>query len=463
MRPRTPLRARWSAALGGAVLCAASVAGITASSGIAQAATTTRGPDGIASASSNGTLCLDVQNGKIVEGANVGMWDCTGSANQQFHETNSGMLVAGGLCLQADNVDSRTHMATCVPGKTTQQWAFLDDESPHNFGTGKCLPSGTHGTYGLMMQVCDGSSTQSWIMPDSAFTSFNFYDSSAGDHALEPLTNLQLCLDATGGAQTAGTLVGVYPCGNNAANQQFVLGKDGTLRTGNSCLAAHGNGKVHLDACDPNEHDGSQTWAANGIQGLGPVQIVGGLTRQCLTAPTTTTAQIAVQPCSNRPDDTQLWFGPKDMPATDSVNPMAGLNTAQSVVNDNLCLDAYQGSLTPGTVVGVYPCGTYAANQQFVPHADGTLRAGTSCLAAHADGKLLLETCIAGLSDGSQTWSANAIDGSNTVAQLLGGATHGCITAPTSATSQISVARCSNAVDDGQAWNISAGSAVQAP
>ncbi|MFB7222801.1 alkaline phosphatase family protein [Streptomyces sp. NPDC056227] len=84
------------------------------------------------------------------------------------------------------------------------------------------------------------------------------------------------------------------------------------------------------------------------------------------------------------------------------------------------CLENHQTDPADGGTLGLWHC-EEAANQQWVRHADGTIRHSDKCLAATADGKTELADC-----DGTpaQTWQPGT-DGS-----LLNPATGRCLTVP---------------------------------
>ncbi|MFE7213967.1 alkaline phosphatase family protein [Streptomyces sp. NPDC057611] len=84
------------------------------------------------------------------------------------------------------------------------------------------------------------------------------------------------------------------------------------------------------------------------------------------------------------------------------------------------CLENHQTDPAKGGALGLWPC-EEAANQQWVRHADGTIRHSDKCLTATANGKTGLADC-----DGTpaQTWQPKA-DGS-----LLNPASGRCLTVP---------------------------------
>ncbi|MFF4795925.1 alkaline phosphatase family protein [Streptomyces sp. NPDC001276] len=102
---------------------------------------------------------------------------------------------------------------------------------------------------------------------------------------------------------------------------------------------------------------------------------------------------------------------PWDLSKTERLQGMAGR-----------CLENHQTDPAKGGALGLWPCEA-AANQQWVRHADGTIRHSDKCLAATADGKTGLADC-----DGTraQTWQPKA-DGS-----LLNLASGRCLTVPDS-------------------------------
>ncbi|WP_328472012.1 ricin-type beta-trefoil lectin domain protein [Streptomyces sp. NBC_00448] len=117
-----------------------------------------------------GGKCADVAGGSSANGTAVQLYDCNGSAAQQW--TASGdTLQALGKCLDVTSAGtadgSQTQLYDCN-GTAAQQWTRGPDNELVNAGSGKCLdatgPSSDNGTR-LQIWTCTGAANQQWTAP----------------------------------------------------------------------------------------------------------------------------------------------------------------------------------------------------------------------------------------------------------------------------------------------------------
>lgn len=115
--------------------------------------------------------CLDEYTGTPTAGAKADLWDCNGTAAQQFTATG-GTLRTQGLCL--DITGNATANGTLVDlwtcnGGGNQQWT-PSNGALVNPATGKCLDdpksSTTNGTQ-LQIWDCNGGANQKWAAPQA--------------------------------------------------------------------------------------------------------------------------------------------------------------------------------------------------------------------------------------------------------------------------------------------------------
>jgi hypothetical protein len=348
---RLSWRSRRATLAASMLLCTASAAGVVGSGSIAHAAS--RGPENIASVQSGATVCLDVMWANIDVGQPVGMWDCKGETqtNQAFTLASDGTLQSvGGYCIEVGS-DLKTRLQPCAPGKAEQTWfAEGDPGSDVQLKNGQnCLVAADAGTYPLTLAACDTNRLDEfWDVPDSLPRGHapKQRPTTAGVNAIVSVGSA-LCLDAYANQLTPGTIIGTWECGGTSkVNQQFRPKTDGTIRIGLSCLASDPEGRMGLADCDPSSS--SQQWTASGPK-AGPVQIIGGQTHTCLTAPNVATSQLTLAACRDSSDgssvaNTQLWWVPSDMAVvTDSGTPPAPPAAKQLVNQTNWRIQTASG------------------------------------------------------------------------------------------------------------------------
>ncbi|WP_104817408.1 ricin-type beta-trefoil lectin domain protein [Kitasatospora sp. MMS16-BH015] len=128
-------------------------------------------PAGAPSKITNGVAanrCLDDSQGALTDGNAVQIWDCNGSAPQQWTAMPDGSLQVLGHCLDDPQGNSAsgtvTQLWTCN-GSAAQKWLPRADGSIVNSATGKCLdmPQGnvTSGTRPQLWD-CNGTPAQQW-------------------------------------------------------------------------------------------------------------------------------------------------------------------------------------------------------------------------------------------------------------------------------------------------------------
>ena len=117
--------------------------------------------------------CLDDSTDSTVDGNHVQLWDCNGTAAQNWYWANGMVQLGGpaGKCL--DVTGQGTANGTLVElwecnGGTNQQWVAQPDGSLKGVQSGLCLDdpkfSTTDGTQ-LEIWACNGGSNQKWTMP----------------------------------------------------------------------------------------------------------------------------------------------------------------------------------------------------------------------------------------------------------------------------------------------------------
>ncbi|MFJ3407838.1 RICIN domain-containing protein [Promicromonospora sp. NPDC090134] len=114
--------------------------------------------------------CLDVPGGVAADGAALQIYDCNGSAAQQWTASAAGELrVLGTLCLDDPSGGQQGTAAqvwTCHGG-ANQQWAPQADGTVRNAATGLCLDVSNaltdNGTPAIMYG-CHGGDNQRWTV-----------------------------------------------------------------------------------------------------------------------------------------------------------------------------------------------------------------------------------------------------------------------------------------------------------
>jgi hypothetical protein len=256
-----------------------------------------------------------------------------------------------------------------------------------------CLTvSGTGPGASASLQSCSGTSTQSWSVP-SAPGAFRLNATGA-------------CLDAFGGASSAGDLIGIWSC-HGGSNQTYTLTSTGELRVANGlCVGPKGDATAStllvLQTCTG---AAAQKWTAGGASAPTPALPTARFSGQlansastglCLTA-NVSGAVTGLQGCAS--SSVQTW----------SV-PGAGTAGTVTLLANGQCLDAFGGTSNVGDGVGLWSCHG-GSNQNYTLTAAGELRVSNGlCVgpvsgAAVSGATLQLQPCTGAM---SQRWSATA-------------------------------------------------------
>lgn len=112
--------------------------------------------------------CLDVPGGAAVDGAALQIYDCNGTAAQQWTASASGELRAlGSMCLDDPSggaAGTAVTVWTCHGG-ANQQWAPQADGTVRNVATGLCLDvsgAGTENATPVIVHDCHAGDNQRW-------------------------------------------------------------------------------------------------------------------------------------------------------------------------------------------------------------------------------------------------------------------------------------------------------------
>lgn len=112
--------------------------------------------------------CLDVPGGTATEGAALQIFDCNGTAAQQWTASPSGELrTLGSMCLDDPSggaVGTAVAIWTCHGG-ANQQWAPQADGTVRNVATGLCLDvsgAGTDNGTPVIVYDCHAGDNQRW-------------------------------------------------------------------------------------------------------------------------------------------------------------------------------------------------------------------------------------------------------------------------------------------------------------
>jgi O-glycosyl hydrolase len=204
----------------------------------------------------SGNRCLDVTANGTSDGASVGVWNCTGAANQQ--------------------------------------WVVNADGSVVNVGSGKCLDAIAHGTGNgtlLAIWTCNGGANQNWARGATAGILKN---QTSGK-----------CLDVPAANEDNGVRPALWNC-NNGPNQAWTSTESGDLTVlANNCLdvVGHGTGDGTPVAIWDCTGGANQKWTV-GLDG----SVVGVESGKCLTVVGNSTADNAlmeIRTCAGLPG--QKW------------------------------------------------------------------------------------------------------------------------------------------------------------
>ncbi|MEV7926139.1 ricin-type beta-trefoil lectin domain protein [Kitasatospora sp. NPDC088779] len=189
--------------------------------------------------------CAVPSNGSGGAGVGIMLATCDGSNNQKWQDGANGALVhaASTLCLDIPGWNQN-------PGTPIGLW-YCTGNANQNWPAAVNAPSGPAYTATLTPQYDAVGSTTA-----RASTGTTTLPSAV------PTGTTALCLDASGAQNANGTAVQTWTC-NRSAAQDWTIDTDGTLRVLGACARPVGgtggsNAQIELWACDPN--DGSQQW-----------------------------------------------------------------------------------------------------------------------------------------------------------------------------------------------------------
>ncbi|WP_432841058.1 ricin-type beta-trefoil lectin domain protein [Dactylosporangium sp. CA-092794] len=135
---------------------------------------TTGGPTGPGGSTGQivgyGSKCVDVAGASSANGAAVQLYDCNGTAAQQWTRATDGTLRALGKCMDVTGAGTangtKVQLYDCN-GTNAQKWTRTG-QTLVNVGSGKCLdatgPSSANGTR-LQIWTCGGGTNQNWTVP----------------------------------------------------------------------------------------------------------------------------------------------------------------------------------------------------------------------------------------------------------------------------------------------------------
>ncbi|MDT8913695.1 family 20 glycosylhydrolase [Amycolatopsis sp. PS_44_ISF1] len=207
------------------------------------------------------------------------------------------------------------------------------------------------------------------------------------------------CVAVRGGSAADRAPVEIATC-DGAANQQWTIASDGTLRALGKCLDVDAGSRtpgaqVQLYTCNGT---GAQQWNQQDGELVNPQS---GL---CLNVSTGTSAPGSALRTATCATTRAQWF---TVPAgTASTGPSGSVNSLLT----GKCMDVTAGNSVNGTAIALYDC-NHTAAQQWTLHDDGSIRALGKCLDVAAVGTaggtlLQLWTCN-GTASQRWRWSTN--------------------------------------------------------
>ena len=201
-----------------------------------------------------GGKCLDLFGGNNNDTNKVDVYDCNGTAAQQWSEQSDGTVRANGACLDVagagTNDGTPVQIYTCN-GTSAQVWQPQAGGALLNPHSGKCLTdpesTATNGTQ-LVISSCTGAANQAWVSPIHTIT-------GAGSGR---------CVDIPGANTTNNPQVQLYDC-NSTAAQTWSQPGDGTIRAMGECLdvagaSSNNNTPVDISTCNGTA---AQQWTYN--------------------------------------------------------------------------------------------------------------------------------------------------------------------------------------------------------
>lgn len=118
-----------------------------------------------------GGKCVDVAGAGTADGTAIQLWDCNGTAAQQWTVATDGSLRALGKCMDVTGAGTadgtRIQLYSCN-GTGAQQWKPQANGTLVNSASGKCLDAtGQSSANGTRLQIwtCAGTPNQLWTLP----------------------------------------------------------------------------------------------------------------------------------------------------------------------------------------------------------------------------------------------------------------------------------------------------------
>jgi glucosylceramidase len=131
----------------------------------------TQGAGGGSQITGLGGKCMDVASASSANGTAVQLYDCNGSAAQQWSRGTDGTLRALGKCLDvtgASTADGAPLQIWDCVGGPNQQWSTNASRNLVNTGSGKCADAtGNSSANGTRVQIwtCAATPNQQWTVP----------------------------------------------------------------------------------------------------------------------------------------------------------------------------------------------------------------------------------------------------------------------------------------------------------
>jgi hypothetical protein len=250
--------------------------------------------------------CVDDSESGIIAGTKVDIWNCNGTAAQNWTAHSNGTITVtlSGTTLCLDAAGGGKTPGTLVvsnpcSGAASQQWAVTSTEAIVNAPSGLCLsdPAAAWGTQ-LEIKTCASPlvSSQAW--------SEQYARPTASGPITSQITTAKLCVDDTNNASANDNKIQIWACLGDAA-QNWAVDADSTIRINGDCLATDADGisngtKVVLYTCTG---DTNQEWVekSNGT-------LVNVRSSTCLDDPNATTTngtQLQIWDCDG--DIQQQW------------------------------------------------------------------------------------------------------------------------------------------------------------
>jgi glucosylceramidase len=114
--------------------------------------------------------CIDVASGNSADGTAVNLYDCNGTAAQQWSRPGDGTIRALGKCLDVTSGSTadgaKTQLWTCN-GSGAQQWTYTSGRDLVNPQANKCLDvTGNNSANSTPLQIwtCTGAANQKWTV-----------------------------------------------------------------------------------------------------------------------------------------------------------------------------------------------------------------------------------------------------------------------------------------------------------